>query len=89
MITPSREFMVQQAVLNAAAILYPLSTKLYGLGRTLRAQGYTEICGDGQVWPNKSKLFCAAREEFRKIANAYKYNCEHARPLFHGGRELG
>lgn len=64
-IAPSRQFMVQQAVLNAAAIEYPVNLKHYGIIQAIRALNYA--C----KWsPNFAKA--AILREYRLLAAYYQ-----------------
>lgn len=63
---PSREVLVTQAVLNAAAEVFPLSTSIPGV---LWAGRYVEnVAGD---WPGHSLLFQAVPRHFRVLVESY------------------
>lgn len=73
---PSREFLVRQAVLNAAAEMFPGYASCGKLPRALAALGYAEVglYGPSDRWPGESVLYKDIRTEFRKIASQYSDN---------------
>lgn len=65
---PSREFLVTQAVLNAAAECFPLAAKEGVLGAVLSGAGYLRQSG---YWPAESMLFRAVPAHFRALVAQY------------------
>lgn len=64
---PSREFLVRQAVLNAASELYPLTMKLY-VGRAAVFDTYLHPAG---TWPEISELFRLTRVHFANLVASF------------------
>lgn len=66
---PSREFLVRQAVLNAAAKLYPVSHS-----KCLASGKYDQLIGDGRrpLWPDCSDLYSETRAQFRALVSQYE-----------------
>lgn len=65
---PSREFMVRQACLNAAAEVFPLSAKRGQLGARLAEQGYA----NNPAFLEDSLLGRQIRIEFRALARRFQ-----------------
>lgn len=65
---PSREFLVRQSVLSAAAEVFPMSTKTGRLGHFLQ---YADYSPRGTDWPQSSMLFKAIPHHFRALVAQY------------------
>jgi hypothetical protein len=71
-IMPSRNFLIQQATLTAAAKMFPQSAASGRLGWVLRDLRYDQGRAGEAEWPNTSTLFRAVRAEYRRLADRYQ-----------------
>ena len=65
--TPSRDFMVRQAVLNAAAKRMPATVKYEGVASALRCMTYEEM-----GWVPTIAFAAVIHAEFHKLAQRYE-----------------
>lgn len=66
---PSRDFLVHQSVLNAAAEVFPTSAYARTIPQTLDTARY--LTNIGPDWPEHSILFGAVRKHFRALVESY------------------
>lgn len=66
---PSRQFLVTQAILNAAAEMFPVSAKAGLLTRALEM--YDKPITHPDCWPCGSMLFKDVPRHFRKLVASY------------------
>lgn len=77
MTMPSRDFLVRQAVLNAATVISPEGVKILGAGRWLK----WSLLGD---WVRPS-LCDEVRAQFRKLVSQYEHRSDFGEDLMRIG----